>query len=126
MLFESLGQGWIFIIVIWIGLIAGCLDEMFNLVTLPIKNIKFIQPLVDTVRVIIICLIFFISVQLFNYGDFRLYLFLSFLIGFTIEKKYLRKSVAKIFINLYNYSVSINKKIWSKFKNATNNKKNKY
>lgn len=104
MLFISVGQFWVALIFLWVGFCAALLDEIPRFFINKYQN-KIIMPILDIFRCIFIGVIFILCTYFVCFGEIRLYEILFFSLGFAIERKILLNLVAKLFINLYNYTV---------------------
>lgn len=86
MLFQTLLQGKLFLIFLFFGILVGFVFEIVYLFQNIIKN-KIITFFLDLIFGIIISYLFIFIVNMFNYGEFRIYLLLSYFLGFIIERK---------------------------------------
>jgi len=124
MLFETIGQIWFFLLLIWFGIVSGLIDEIGKFLNThltkkittkkanhtKIKNAKknstwHLQILLfvaDFIRVIIASGIFYLSSIFYNYGDIRLYSILAFAGGFILERKVFTYLIAKIILAIKN------------------------
>lgn len=116
LLYETLSQPLIFIIMFSIGLGSGLLFDLRRYISfLCLKN-KKVNIFLDIFFTIIVCGILFISNLYFNYGEFRFFSILAFIIGFTIQRFTLGMLVAKVSCLCYNYFVKIMARTYDKFK----------
>lgn len=84
MLFETLKQSYIFLGAIYFGLICGILFEILQFF-LGKKNKVFIL-IKDVLFSLLSTILFIICLKLVNYGEFRLYILLAFIVGFILER----------------------------------------
>lgn len=106
MLFEVIGQGWIFLIILWFGCIAAILDDINNVIFIKTKN-EILKNIFEIYRILLIFIIFIFSYICFGYAELRFYYIFAFLIGFWLEKKFFQNLVAKTFKIIYNLFVNI-------------------
>lgn len=113
MLFESLKQIYIFLGAIYFGLLCGIVRDfclfIFNLT----KKNKIVSFILDLVFSIIGTFLFIICLNVVNFGEFRIYLLLSYLLGYLIERKSLGFLVDFIFKKVYNLLTKVFKKLGS-------------
>ena len=86
MLFTTLLQGKLFCIILFLGILIGFIYELQYLLRAIFKN-KIIVFILDLIYGIIFTLLFIFSINLFNYGEFRIYLLLAYVLGLIIETK---------------------------------------
>lgn len=101
MLFQTLLQGKLFLIFLFFGIIIGALYECVFLLHNIFKN-KIIDFFLDLAYGIIVSILFIFITNLFNYGEFRFYLLLSYILGFIILRKtvgYLVRKMIKFVCN---------------------------
>lgn len=114
MLFETICQWQIFLSVFYFGLICGMFLELKILIGKQI-TFKLFNTLLDIFYCVICGFLFIKSVNLFNYGEFRLYLLISFCLGIVIEHKSVGFLLEKVFIFIYNLVTKMFSKL-KKFK----------
>lgn len=102
MLYETLLQSKIFLCTMYFGLICGILLTVKKGLDRLFKNNKVIVIITDIILFIIATLLFLICINVFNYGEFRLYELLSFVVGIVLEQISLNKLVEKTLHLLYN------------------------
>lgn len=83
MLFETLKQSYIFLGAIYFGLISGILFEMLSFFFG--KKNKIYIWIKDILFSIFSTLLFIVCIKTINYGEFRLYILLAFIVGFILE-----------------------------------------
>lgn len=120
MLFETSGQEWLFLILLWFGFVAAIIDGFLAYIFH--KNTKMWLVITsDILRSIIYFLLFTFSIIMFCYAELRFYYFVAYFIGFIIEKKIFNKLVAKFFKFFYNIFVKFFTKIFRWFKICNKN-----
>lgn len=108
MLYETLFQADIFLSIIYFGIISGLVYEIINLIT--VKN-YIINLFKDLLFMLIFSVIYVYSVNIYCFGEFRLFTIVAFIVGFLIERKTIGKFLA-LFLNIiYNVTVKIVLKI---------------
>ena len=110
MLYETLKQSYIFFGMLYFGLLAGVLYEVKLLIE-QVLNKKIFQITLDILFCIIFGLIFIYATSFTNYGEIRLFIILSYLIGFFIVRISVGSVLAKVFNFLYNNIIKLIKKI---------------
>lgn len=99
-----------FLILLLIGFGIGLIYGILN-ITQKLKRIYILQIIVDIVFCLISTIIFLLVINFINMGEFRLFLLIAYLIGFTIERITLGKIFAKGYKFVYNKIKHFNKKI---------------
>ena len=80
------------------GFGCGILIGITNLIYTITDKKKLILIIFDIVSCLVSSIIYIIIINHFNWGEHRLYLLFSFVLGIFVE----RKSIGKLFANLYN------------------------
>ena len=111
MLFESLKQSYIFFGAIYFGLLAGIFRDLTIFIFNLLKKNKVVSIILDFIFSIGFSLLFIICLNVVNFGEFRIYLLLSYIFGFILERKTLGFLVDFIFEKIYNFIVKIIKKL---------------
>lgn len=106
MLFETLKQFYISLGAIYFGLVAGIIKDIINFFRKPIKN-KVVQNILDFVLVLIFSFLFVICINIINFGEFRFYLLIVFIVGFIIERMSLGFLVDFVLEKVYNFFVKL-------------------
>ena len=114
MIFNLSFQYVAFLIVFGIGFATGFGKDIFNSILVIFKNNNIAKNVLDFVFCLTFALLFFLSLNYFNYGQFRLYLFFAFILGFVLQRKMLGKLFAKLFLLVYNKTI----KLLNKFKTS--------
>lgn len=110
MLFTTLNQGYLATIFIFFGIIIGYLYE----ICLILEGFKFgfIRYVIDLIFGLIFSLVFIFCLNLFNFGEFRFYLLLSYFLGLFFE----RKTVGDLFQKMIKFLCKTLKNIAIKLK----------
>ena len=101
MLFQTLLQGKLFLIFLFFGIVIGVFYECCYLIQNVFKN-RVIDFFLDLFYGIVIGVLFIFITNLFNYGEFRFYLLLAYILGFIIMRKtvgYLVRKMIKFLCN---------------------------
>ena len=112
MLYETLYQGQIFLAVLYFGLIAGVVFEGKNLIQNAFNKNKIVCVVLDTAFMAIASLLFIFAKNLANYGEFRLYLLIAFVLGIVLEHISIGFLVEKFFVGVYTIGRKIGRKIF--------------
>lgn len=115
MLYETLSQPQIFLLIILFGFLTGFIFDLLNLLKNVIK-IKFFNNFILFLGVFLSIFIFYLINLNLNYGEFRFYVLFSFALAFTIERILLGNLVAQSLKKCYN---NIKLKGKNKFKNES-------
>lgn len=103
MLFETLKQSYIFLGSLYFGLICGLFKD-FNIFILKIlKSNKIANIILDILFSTIFALLFILCLNIVNFGEFRIYILLSYIFGYAIERKTLGFLVDFILKKIYNF-----------------------
>lgn len=111
MLFETLKQSFVFLGTIYFGILAGIVRDFCLFVFNLFKKNKIVKLILDILFMIIISILFILCLNVVNYGEFRLYLLLSYILGFVVERKTIGYLVDFIFQKIYNLIVKGIKKL---------------
>lgn len=112
MLYETLYQGQIFLVVLYFGLLAGIVFEAKNIVENAFGKNKIICAVLDTAFMLVSSLLFIFAKNLANYGEFRIYLLIAFVLGIILEHISIGFLVEKFFVGVYNITKKIGRKIF--------------
>lgn len=110
MLFQSLRQSQIFIIIMYFGMICGLVFQLCSLLKQCIK-IKFAKSLIDFCFVATSGLFFVFLTNLYNYGIFRIFMLVSYILGAFLVNKTIGYYFQKLIIMIYTYIVNFVKKV---------------
>ncbi len=102
MLYETLLGGYVFACLLFCGIVAGIVLEVFNLIESSLKKIKLLQILINALASFAVAVILFLAVNMFNYGEYRLYLLIAFVLGIVLERLTVGQIVANISFFMYN------------------------
>lgn len=91
------------------GIIIGIIYGILNIANF-IKSRLYTQIISDIIFSIISVVLYIILINQINSGEIRIYLLLSYILGFFIERITLGKLFAKGYKNVYNYIVKVFKK----------------
>lgn len=111
MLFETLKQGYIFLGCLYFGLILGIFFDFCKFNVKLFKNKFIIQLIFDIIFSICAVIIFFYCLNIVNFGEFRIFVLFSFILGFIIEQKNLGFLVDFVFQKIYNFLRKIFEKL---------------
>ncbi len=101
MLYETLAQPYIFLIIIISGFLTGIFFDFLNFIKNVIK-IKFFYNFLLFFFVFLTIFVFYYINLNYNYGEIRVYTLLSFLLAFMIERLLIGNFVAHLFEKCYN------------------------
>lgn len=111
MLFETLKQSYIFLGSIYFGLICGIIKNVIDLILKTFKNNRILTLILDIVFSFIFSIIFIICINVVNFGEFRVYLILGYVLGFVLEIKTLGFLVDFVLKKIYTFICKIYSKI---------------
>lgn len=86
MLYPTLNQPLVFLVILAVGLASGLLFDLANILTILSGKDKFSKGLFDFIAVIFSFGVLFYSNLAVNYGQFRVYVLLTFLFAILIER----------------------------------------
>lgn len=101
-LYETVSQPLNFLFIFFIGLGSGLIFDVFRYLNFLCNKNSVIEKIFDFISVVICGGVFFLSVLELNYGEFRFYLLLSYLLGILLERFSLGLFIAKICSYCYN------------------------
>jgi hypothetical protein len=107
MLYETLLQGKIFLCAVYFGLIAGIFLTAKKIVDGAFKKSKIAVLVTDIVFCVLCAILFLICINIFNFGEFRLFELLGYALGIALEQFSLNKIVEKIFQMLYTFFIKV-------------------
>ncbi len=116
MLHETLLQGQVFLCMLYFGLWCGILFELKNIIEKTFFNNKIICVILDTCFVAISSVIFVLGKNIVNFGEFRLFLLLSFCFGAILEHFSIGFLVEKLFNLIYTNVIKFFKLLICKIK----------
>lgn len=100
-------QGYIFLIFIANGILIGIVFDVFRALRKCIKTNSIITNLEDVFFLIISGIIIIFSIYKYNYGQIRIYIFVSFLLGIMLYFKTLSKYFIKIDTVVINFLIKL-------------------
>lgn len=114
MLYETLLQGKMFLVLLYFGLVCGIFLTIKKLICKTFKQNKILVIIGDVVFCVIASFVFLIAKNIFCYGEFRLFELLAFSLGIFVEQISINNLVEKI-LNLF-YTLLV--KIFCKIKKS--------
>lgn len=111
MLYETLNQPIICLLLILIGFLSGFVYDISNYIVFLCKNNSVVKIIFDFLATICIFSIFYVSILNLDYGRLRLYHFLIFFIFLILERISLGKLIAKLIDICYNLLTKMFNKI---------------
>lgn len=102
MLYPTLSQPLVFLVVFASGLAGGVIFDIFRCLTFLSGNDKYSKILFDFLSVIFSFALLFIVNLRINYGQFRVYVVLSFLIALYLERLFSKFLWTKCIKRCYN------------------------
>ena len=109
MLFETLSQPKICFVFILLGIIYALIYSVCKFICVINKNNYFVQLIIDIIFFIFISISFYYCMLTFNYGESRLYLYISSLFGFVLFEITISNTLAK-FIEFCYHKLKISTK----------------
>jgi len=88
------------------GIMSGLIIGIIYAINILTGNKKVLIILTDSIKIIAITIVYLIIINLFNYGEHRIYLIISYLCGIFVERKTLGKLFAKVYYKLYNLIIA--------------------
>ncbi|MBE5735390.1 MAG: hypothetical protein E7361_02975 [Clostridiales bacterium] len=103
---------WLLAIIFVIGgIVCGMTIGILQMIHILLGKRKWVQTIVDIICCIIATIIYIIVLNLFNWGEHRMYLLIAHIIGIFVERKTLGKLFAKLYYKLYNLIVNKMRKV---------------
>lgn len=109
MIHSALYEYKVFIIFVLLGLLAGAAYGITQFIIFVVKN-KLFTHIAEFCFACVLGGGLFLGINFYNFGVFRLYLLVCYLLGFYIERKTIGKLFAKLYALVYNYVVKLLKK----------------
>ena len=106
MLFNNSILGCSFLFMFYIGICIGILYDIFLYIR-KAYNLKFVTILLDSIFGIVTTIAFIFGLQYCNYGQFRLFLVITYIFGFVLQKTTMGDLVAKSIKFIYNLNIKI-------------------
>lgn len=101
-LYETLNQPLIFLLIIVIGFFSGIIFDFSNYLTFLFNKNRIIEKFFDAIAVVLCGAVFFIALLMLNFGEFRFYILLGYVLGIFIYRVTLGLIVAKVCSFCYN------------------------
>ena len=127
MLYETLSQPLIALILIVAGFFSGIFFDIANVLLLNIKSQKLqkiFKNILDCCCVLLCGSVFYIVVLFWAYGDVRIWQIILFGLAVCIERVTIGKLIAKIIVICYNNFIKFMKFIKKKIQNIISKNKN--
>lgn len=127
MLYETLSQPLIALILIVAGFFSGIFFDIANVLLLNIKSQKLqkiFKNLLDCFCVLLCGCLFFIVILYWDYGDVRIWQIILFGLVVYLERISIGKLIAKIIVICYNNFIKFMKFIKKKIQNIISKNKN--
>ena len=86
MLYPTLNQPLMFVLLLVAGFLAGLIFDIFNLISTLLGNDKITTNFFSFLSVLFSFALLFLTNLIFNYGQYRLYVLLIFLAAFLLER----------------------------------------
>ena len=86
MLYPTLNQPFMFLLLICAGLASGIIFDLLNLVCNLVREDRFSKIFFDFLSVLLAFSLVFIVNLLFNYGQFRVYVIIVFILSLFTER----------------------------------------
>lgn len=116
MLYETLAHPYLLLVFLLTGFVGGLVFDIGNFIKFLFANKKLPSILIDFVQTSIsLFLLFFVNLN-YNYGLFRVFPIIIFLIAFAIERFTLGKIIAKFYHVCYNSFTKFLQKITKRLK----------
>ena len=106
MLFNNSILGYSFLFMLYVGICMGILYDMFWYIR-KIYNTKFVTIILDIIFALVYTATFVFGLQYCNYGQFRVFLLLTNIFGFVLQKITMGDLVAKFIKFIYNLIIKI-------------------
>ena len=91
----------LFLIFFLIGFISEIIVKT-SILPLKMFNNKIVKNIIDVLHICFLCLTFQIFVTILNYGEFRAFFTISYIISIIIANRFIVNPLEKCFILLYN------------------------
>ena len=107
MMFETLLQGEIFLCFLFFGAICGIVFSSKKMIDKAFKKSKLIVLITDIVFMFLFSIMFIYAKNIYNFGEFRLFLLMAYIIGIVWEQISLDFLVVKFLKMSYNFFVRL-------------------
>lgn len=95
MLYPTLNQPYVFFVILLAGLASGFLFDLANFLNIFFNRNKVAKQILYFIATLSSAFILIATNLIFNYGIFRIFIFLTFLVAFTIQRFTLGSLIAK-------------------------------
>lgn len=116
LLYETLSQPKIFLIVLGVGFLCGTLFDFRSYIFFLCNKNKVVGFVCDFIASLLCCFVFFLCLGKFNFGVFRFYLALGFLSGLLFERFSVGLIIAKFGNWCYTFFKRLIQKIYGRKK----------
>ena len=113
-LYESVSQPLNFLLIFLIGICSGLIFDLSRYLTFLCNKNGVMEKIFDFVSVILCGTVFFFTCLTINFGEFRFYLFLGYVLGILLERFTFGIFIAKIASACYNKLREILNRIFKK------------
>ena len=114
MLYETLAQPKVFLVLFAFGFLSGLIFDFLKLLNYFFDNNKISRQIFTFLGVVLSFLIFVETNLWFNYGDIRFFAFFSFFLALILQRATLGKLLAKFMDKCYNFLKNLGKRIIGK------------
>ena len=121
MLYETLSQPSIFLVLLLIGFVSGFIFDILRLVNYFFNQNKISEQILLFLGICALFLIFTETNLFINFGDIRFFPAFAFLVGLFLERISFGKLFAKVVHKCYNYII----KFWQRVGKYLNERKKK-
>lgn len=104
MLYETLSQPFILLILSSVGLFSGIIFDLKNILFYLFKKNKIINQILLFFSIFILFLIFYLINLIINYGEIRFFSIFIFFLAFSIERFFVKNFLANRIAKCYNNS----------------------
>lgn len=102
MLYESLSQPFIFLILSGVGLFSGIIFDLKNIIYFLFKKNKIINQILLFFAIFLLFFIFYFTNLKVNYGEIRFFAIIAFFLSFSIERFFVLNFLANKTLGCYN------------------------
>jgi len=102
MLYESLAQPTIFLILSAVGFFSGIIFDLKNIFSFLLKKKKILNQILLFFAVLIVFFMFYLVNLKVNYGEYRFFSIIAFMLAFSIERFFVLNFVANKALGCYN------------------------
>jgi len=125
MLYETLSQPKIFLLLLIFGFLSAFLFDVSKLLNYFFNQNKITKQILLFISTFL-CFVIFTECNLWlNFGDVRLFAFMGFFLGMILQRISVGKLLAKIMDKCYNFLIKLTKRITRLFYGRKEKKNNK-